>query len=103
MIENATVSPSPRYPYEARKWHMTGNGLYLLRVDIETGKVKKVTVAKSTGHDILDREVIFALERWQFQPGKLHPIRQLLPNVNDPHRDSDSILKVPVRFTLGTH
>ena len=101
-VETATFSPSPGYPHEARRWHMTGTGLYLIRGDIKTGTVKRVTVARSTGHDMLDRSVIFALERWRFQPGKLRPIRELLPNINDPNRDTDSILKLPVSFVLGT-
>src|SRR4051794_1598454 len=95
QVETATFSPSPGYPYEARKWHMTGTGLYLIRVEIKTGKVKRVTVARSTGHDILDRSAIFALERWRFQPGKLRPIRELRPDINDPNRDTDSILQLP--------
>ena len=101
-VETATFSPFPGYPYEARKWHMTGTGLYLLRVDIKTGKVKRVTVARSTGHGILDRSAIFALERWRFQPGKLRPIRELRPDINDPNRDTDSILQLPVSFGSRT-
>lgn len=99
-LENAIYSPLPTYAYEARKMHLSGSGLYLIRVDIKTGKVKRVTVAKTAGHKFLDQQVIYAVERWRFQAGALRPIRELLPTINDPHRDTDSILKLPVSFVL---
>ena len=96
----AVFSPAPGYPYEARKWHMSGSGLFVLRIDIKSGTVKRVTVAKSTGHKMLDNETIAVLKRWRFQPGKLPPISQLLPDVADSFRDTDSLAKVPVTFVL---
>ena len=93
--------PRPEYPYEARARHYTGSGLFICRVEIKTGRVKKVMMAKSTGHDILDVEAIKALQRWQFQPGKLRPIKEIMPNLKDPFRDEDSLAKVPVSFAMS--
>lgn len=93
--------PYPNYPYEARTRHMAGSGLFLLRIEIKSGRVKRVTIVKSTGHSMLDSEAVTALKYWRFQPGKLRPIRELLPGVNDAFRDQDSLAKVPVTFTMN--
>ena len=100
-VARAIYSPRPEYPFEARRQRMTGSGLFVCRIDIKSGLVKKVMIAKSTGHTMLDNEVITALQKWRFQPGKLRPIREIWPNVKDQFRDEDSLAKVPVTFTIG--
>jgi TonB family protein len=72
-----------------------------LRIEIKTGRVTRVTIAKSTGNAMLDDATVSALKYWRFEPNKLQPIRELLPGVNDSRRDQDSLAKVPVSFVMG--
>jgi TonB family protein len=63
-----TTRYDPFYPREAREQRLAGVGSALIKIDPRTGLVKSVTLLKSTGHDILDREAIHAYRRWQFIP-----------------------------------
>ena len=60
--------PRPDYPYQARARKEEGTGLFRLLVD-ERGKVKGVTVLKSTGHPTLDAEGLKALKGWVARSG----------------------------------
>jgi TonB family protein len=42
-----------------------------MNIDFSSGKVRDVTVVKSTGSYGLDKEAVFALRQWRFKPGKL--------------------------------
>jgi TonB family protein len=42
-----------------------------MTIDFKTGKVTNVSVLKSNGSDVLDREAMFALRQWRFKAGKL--------------------------------
>jgi TonB family protein len=61
---------------------MTGRGVFWLYLDKNTGHVKRIKVAKSTGYDILDQAATTALARWRFPSG------------------IDGMV-VPVAFTMG--
>jgi outer membrane biosynthesis protein TonB len=50
----AISHPTPRYPTEARRRHITGKGVYYLHVSYQTGDVTSVEVLTSAGHRILD-------------------------------------------------
>ena|ERR1700726_3251006 len=67
--------PTPKYPIEARRRHMTGMGIFEVRVDSATGAVTDVTVVHSTGFQILDRSATDTLKRWKFRPNKVVKIR----------------------------
>ena len=69
----AVFAPKPDYPKYARARHWTGSGCFVMNVDPETGFVKSVETIKSTGHKILDDEVIRTFSRWRFQSGKAAP------------------------------
>ena len=56
------------YPREAREHGLAGVGSALLKIDPGSGFVKSVTIAKSTGHEILDQAAIRAYRRWRFIP-----------------------------------
>lgn len=71
--------PSPRYPEEARKHHITGRGVFILHVDRSTGVVTSVTVHKSTGHKILDDAAVNGILQWRFRPGALKDSSFYLP------------------------
>jgi protein TonB len=64
----ALSHPTPEYPIEARRRHITGKGFYHLTVSYETGKVTSVEILTSAGHRILDDSVVTTLKRWKFKP-----------------------------------
>lgn len=80
---NATSSPSPDYPYEARRAKMTGSGVALLRVDPQTGSVTNATMAQSTGSPMLDKAALTAFRQWRFRPRTI------------------SAARLPIKFTLS--
>jgi TonB family protein len=76
-LHDAVRAPHPHYPYQASTrdpltWtrDLKGNGLYRLNIDLNTGKVRQVTIIKSTGSKILDAASTDAFKRWVFKPGK---------------------------------
>ncbi len=77
----------PAYPNIARRRGQ--EGLVLLRVEVTpAGQVAAVQIATSSGHSILDRAAVDAVEDWRFQPAV---------------RAGQSIaatLEIPVRFRL---
>jgi TonB family protein len=98
----AIHAPKPEYPSAARLSHVKGDGLYILRVQIRTGVVKDVQVARSTGSSILDAAAIQTLRKWRFKPGtaNLKPIKIQLPEFQDSFAAEDSFVKLPVHFVM---
>jgi TonB family protein len=97
---SATFEPAPDYPFAARANHITGSGVFVLRIQIKTGAVKQVIVARSTGSALLDNAATQALIKWRFKPGavpyvEIHSIR-LVP----PQTKGETFAKVPVTFTM---
>lgn len=78
-----TKTVRPEYPYEARRSRMTGRGIFRLYID-KDGKVRRVGVMKSTGHEILDVAAAAGLARWEARPGKKQEV------------------DMPVMFTIGS-
>jgi TonB family protein len=72
----------PEYPYEARRDHVTGRGIGMMKIDPATGNVTACEMAQSTGSDILDAAVLAAFRQWHFKPGVAKAV------------------KVPVMFTM---
>src|SRR5713101_7387426 len=60
--------PTPEYPLEARRQHMTGMGIFVLQVDAPSGVVTRVRVVPSTGFPMLDKSAVDTLKRWRFRP-----------------------------------
>ncbi|HEY5074670.1 MAG TPA: TonB family protein [Pyrinomonadaceae bacterium] len=79
----AISAPRPDYPYEARRAGITGAGVAVLGVDVETGKVTSALMAQSTGSVILDAAALGAFRQWRFKPRTV------------------SKVKIPIRFTRG--
>lgn len=77
-----TSAPPPAYPYEARRAHATGSGVFLLRFDPE-GEVIDVAVSRSTGSAILDQVSVKTFRGWRCQP------------------EAYAAVYVPVTFTLA--
>ena len=58
----------PEYPVEARAWHQTGTGIFVLNINEITGHVTSIKIQKSTGHKVLDVACLQALIEWRFKP-----------------------------------
>jgi len=69
LFKNIIRAPIPEYPYEARRHHLTGAGVAIVKIDPATGTVIRVIMYTSTGQPLLDRATMDALYRWQFRPG----------------------------------
>lgn len=63
-----TYSVPVEYPREARDNGLIGKGTAVAKVDPTTGRVASVSMAKSTGHDILDNAILHALKQWRYRP-----------------------------------
>src|SRR5947207_10329273 len=59
------AAPQPKYPAEALNKHLTGRGVFNLKIRPQTYTVTSVSVVQSTGHKILDDAAIKALSRWR--------------------------------------
>jgi TonB family protein len=77
----AIFAPQPEYPAEARRHHITGNGVCMLTIDA-SGNVTDATMVQSIGSSILDNAALSAFRRWRFKPG------------------TDSKIKIPINFTM---
>jgi TonB family protein len=60
----------PEYPYEDRRNHREGAGVFRLALNLRTGAVSNVTILKSTGFRSLDQSAVIALRQWRWKPGK---------------------------------
>ena len=58
----------PRYPYEARRNHWNGSGIFQINFKPD-GKVASVVVIRSAGHWVFDEEARTALVHWRAKPG----------------------------------
>ena len=65
----------PAYPDEAKRHLWTGRGVFELKFNPTTGRVREVHVVKSTGHGILDASAIGALKRWTAKPGSIYALK----------------------------
>jgi TonB family protein len=65
----------PHYPIEARQARITGSGMFEMRINPKTGRVKGVLVVQSTGSQILDSAVVRAFSQWRFKPGIVTAVR----------------------------
>jgi TonB family protein len=59
---------TPAYPYEARRAHMEGYGVFRMYID-ENGIVTRIGVMKSTGYKLLDVNASYGLMYWKAKPG----------------------------------
>jgi TonB family protein len=86
---------------QARKQRLTGDGLFILHIQIRTGLVKDVAVERSTGSSILDAAAISTLKQWRYKPGALSPKIE----VDLPHPGvipaEDYFVRAPVHFTMS--
>jgi len=80
-------NPTPPYPGSARRRGIEGSVLLEVFVN-SNGKVNQVKIFKSSGHGVLDRAALQAVDTWVFEPG-------LIGN-----RPVGMWVRVPIRFEL---
>lgn len=93
-------APHPEYPLQARQRHATGSGIFMFHVDVKSGRVKDVQVARTTGDQVLDAAALTAIKQWQFKPGILPPLKNTNPRRKEPWAAKEAVVKVPVTFTM---
>ena len=71
----AVRAPLPEYPYQAKRAHITGSGVCVMKIDTASGNVTTAIMAESTGDDILDKVTIKTFQRWRFKPGTVSQVR----------------------------
>jgi TonB family protein len=76
--------PAPEYPAKAREQHLSGRGLFALRI-LPGGAVARVDTLNSIGHRSLDAAAIAAFRQWRFA-----------------RYDAPWTLRVPIRYVDGT-
>jgi hypothetical protein len=69
----------PKYP-EIYQWQPAGetlidDGIFDLRFDYETGRLREIHVVKSTGNSKLDARAILAFKVWKAKPRSIHTLR----------------------------
>jgi len=90
-------TPRPEYPLEARRNRITGNGVFLMDIDIPSGIVQNVTIEHSTGSRILDAAVVSTFTRWRFKPQRLRSLQQR----DAPWEKAQEMgIRVPVTFVM---
>tara|TARA_R110002073_G_scaffold36582_16_gene106548 strand:+ start:5007 stop:5777 length:771 start_codon:yes stop_codon:yes gene_type:complete len=82
-----SANAPPQYPADAVARRLEGTVKLKLIID-ETGRVERVEIVDSSGHNALDRAAVEAVQAWQGQPAKRygHPVA------------SEEVL--PIRFRL---
>lgn len=65
----------PEYSNEARRTRARGSGIFELRFDYETGRLKAIDIVQSTGSRILDHDAINAFKDWRAKPRTVHVMR----------------------------
>ncbi len=96
----AIYAPQPGYPHVAWLNGWQGTGVFVMRIQIKSGRVKDAYAQRSTGHRELDAAAIAMLKQWRFKPNVLPPIAKILPHRKDPFATEDSLARIPVTFYL---
>ena len=99
--KGATFAPRPEYPLAARAARITGSGVFILRVHINTGIVTQVILGLSTGSALLDKAAAQTLIQWRFKPGAVPYVDVHSIKLSPPQTKEETFVKVPVTFTMG--
>jgi TonB family protein len=63
------AAPRPVKTGEASSRHLAGAGIFVLQLDMATGRVKSIAIQKSTGQPMLDECAVKTLRQWRAAPG----------------------------------
>ena len=76
-------APKPNYPEPARRHRQMGKGVFVLNVNVNTGRVTSIKIEQRIGYQILDNACLRTLINWQFKPNTVAKVR------------------IPVTFVIG--
>jgi TonB family protein len=65
------VAVVPKYP----RGRLTGSGVFDMKFDYESGRLREIHVVQSTGQPKLDANTIAALKQWRAKPRSVHTLR----------------------------
>jgi TonB family protein len=86
-IPNYAYNPPPSYPIIARRKKL--QGVVLLKVVVSSqGSSQSISIAKTSGYEVLDDAALQAVKTWNFQPARIGGVAV------------ESVIEVPVRFQL---
>jgi TonB family protein len=68
------AAPRPVKTREASSRHLAGAGIFVLQLDMATGRVRSIAIQKSTGQPLLDQCAVKALQQWRAAPGTVRTI-----------------------------
>ncbi len=91
-------APKPENPCEGQRRQPHGTGTFLLRTNIQSGRVTQVIAGQTTGDGLLDAAAIRALRQWRFKPGVLVHRDIHKPRLNPPISKEECLVLVPVTF-----
>jgi TonB family protein len=96
----ATVAyaPDPEYPLEAKQRHERGSGVFLLRVNIHSGRVTQVVIGRSCGYKSLDDAAVKGFLQWRFKPDVLVHRDIHKPQLSPPVSAGECLVLVPLTF-----
>ena len=80
-------NPKPAYPLLAYKMKIQGKVILIVEV-AESGSVNKVTVAESSGNELLDRSALDTVKGWKFTPARKNGVIV------------SQVIRVPITFSL---
>ena len=86
-VMGSASNPKPKYPKLARKRGWQGRVILSVHINSE-GQPVDIQIKQSSGHKILDRAALKALQKWTFQPARKAGMRIA------------SRLNIPIRFDL---
>jgi TonB family protein len=69
-MDDVVKTVTPDYPYDYRRRHVTGSGLFRVTLNVNTGSVIEVAALKSTRVSMLDSCAIKALRQWRWKAGR---------------------------------
>jgi TonB family protein len=65
------VAVVPKHP----RGRLTGSGVFDMKFDYESGRLREIHVVQSTGQPKLDANTIAALKQWRAKPRSVHILR----------------------------
>jgi hypothetical protein len=73
--QSVLVTPIPQFSFDFRRRRISGSGIFEMRINPKTGKMKDVIVPVSTRNAILDNELARVCSMYQFKPGRITQAR----------------------------
>ena len=95
-----SYAPNPEYPLGALLRHTTGSGVFIMCVNIKSGRVRAAIVAQTTDDRALDAAAVKAFIRWRFKPNAFFHRDAPSVHLTPPLTKEEFLVKVPVTFAM---